>query len=218
MAAWKRTAACSRGRRSTKPSSTAADGRIQASNLLTSTLLLHTDDQQSRHPLFKCSMHPVIQYIPFALSDEPESDTAQFSSPTLAHSASRLMRTERYLYSLTEAALADAAKPGQLEAVCSHQQMLCHGTIQIAPLQLLHTHTCTHVPHMSRAHNMHTCPAHTHMHTCSHSSLASTTSHSHVNVKPPQELSSRECKSIFVPVVSQCTPLSILPNQTRTLL
>lgn len=41
---------------------------------------------------------------------------------------------EMYLYGFTEAALTDAAKPGQLEAVCRHQQMLCHGAVQIAPL------------------------------------------------------------------------------------
>lgn len=51
--------------------------------------------------------------------------------------------TEWYLYGLTEATLADAAKPGQLEAVCSHQQVLRHGTVQITPLQLLHTHMDT---------------------------------------------------------------------------
>ena len=43
-----------------------------------------------------------------------------------------------YLDSFTEAPLTDAAQAGQLEAVGSHQQVLRHGTVQVAAFQLLH--------------------------------------------------------------------------------
>lgn len=54
-----------------------------------------------------------------------------------------LWQERKYLDSLTEASLTDAAQSVQLEAVCSHQQVLRHGTVQINAFQLLHhQHIC----------------------------------------------------------------------------
>lgn len=44
---------------------------------------------------------------------------------------------EPHLYSLAQAALADAAQAAELVAVGGHQQVLRHGDIQIGTLQLL---------------------------------------------------------------------------------
>ena len=62
-----------------------------------------------------------------------------YISPPTLRMAKMLARSvaEDYLYSFAEAPLTNAAQAGQLEAVGSHQQVLCHGTVQIAPLQLL---------------------------------------------------------------------------------
>ncbi len=42
------------------------------------------------------------------------------------------------LYSLAEAPLTDAPQAWKGETICSYQKMLCHGSIQIRPIQILH--------------------------------------------------------------------------------